>query len=295
MSASARRAQDDMPREVRIGLVQMTSRLGDPEANLAQAEDAVTTLAGQADLACFPELFAVGYDLATLGRDALLRLAEPVPSGTGEPAGATVARLSELAAGASCAIVAGVLERDPQRPDHLYDTAVLIDRGGCVRGRYRKTHLYPAEQAVFARGDDLPVFELDGLRVGVAICFEAAFAPIASTLALRGARLICNPSAVPVGYEHVHDQRPRARAQDNQLFVAAVNRVGTEGTVRYCGRSQVADPRGEVVVLAPADRPAVVTARCDLTRIAEERRREPVLPGFRPELYRFAPPTEETA
>ena len=61
--------------------------------------------------------------------------------------------------------------------------------------------LAPTTATAQAQSDDaLPIFELDGLRVGLAICFEAAFAPIFSTLALQGAQLIFNPSAVPVGY-----------------------------------------------------------------------------------------------
>src|SRR5918995_925849 len=90
-------------------------------------------------------------------------------------------------------------------------------------------------------------FELAGLRIGIAICFEHAFPQIFTTLARRGAALVVNPSAVPVGFGYLQDLRTRARAQDNQIFVAAVNHVGKEGTVTYCGRSQVADPRGELV------------------------------------------------
>jgi predicted amidohydrolase len=161
------------------------------------------------------------------------------------------------------------------------------DRRGEIRGRYRKSHLYPPERALFKPGDELPVFELDGLHVGMAICFEAAFPPISSTLALGGAQVIFNPSAVPIGYGYLQDLRTRARAQDNQVFVVAVNHVGREGIATYCGRSQIADPRGDVLVLAPQDRPAAITAELDLGVISEQCLQEPVFEGFRPELYHF--------
>lgn len=275
-----------MPDTVRVAAIQMTCKLGDKAANMALAEALLADVAGQADIACLPELFSTGYHLDALGR-GLFDLAEPVPATPDQPAGPTVTFLRELAARRDVAIVAGLVERDSQAGGLLYDSVTLIDRSGRIRGRYRKSHLYPAEHRFFRPGDALPVFELGGLRIGLAICFEAAFAPIFSTLALQGAQVIFNPSAVPVGYGHLQDVRTRARAQDNQCFVVAVNHVGAEGDVVYCGRSQIADPRGEVLALAPEDRPAAVVAQLDLGLILDQRIQEPIQRGFRPELYRF--------
>jgi len=274
---------------VRVAAIQMNCHLADMTANLAQAETLLTEAAGQADIACLPELFNIGYHLDALG-ERLFDLAEPVPAGPHDPAGPTVTRLCELAAHLNLAIIAGLAERDPLATGLLYDSAVLINRHGHICGRYRKSHLYPTEHRFFRPGDILPVFELDGLRVGLAICFEAAFPPIFSTLALQGAQVIFNPSAVPVGYGYLQDLRTRARAQDNQLFVVAVNHVGAEGDVTYCGQSQVADPRGDILALAPEDRPAAVLAELDLALIRDQRLQEPILRGFRPELYRFRNP-----
>ena len=123
-----------------------------------------------------------------MGED-LFDLAEPVPATPDEAAGPTVARLCELAAQLDLAIIAGLAERDPLVTGLLYDSMVLINRHGHLCGRYRKSHLYPAEHRFFHPGHVLPVFELDGLRIGLAICFEAAFPPIFSTLALQGAQI----------------------------------------------------------------------------------------------------------
>jgi len=269
-----------------IALIQMNCALGEPAANLDRATSLLTEVAGTADIACLPELFSTGYNLDALG-DKLFDLAELVPADADDAAGPTVTRLQELAAELDVAIVAGLAERDPFVADLLYDSVTLINRRGEISGRYRKSHLYPAEHAFFRAGDALPVFELDGLRVGIAICFELAFPPIFSTLALGGAHLALNPSAVPVGYGYLQDLRTPARAQDNQIFVAAVNHAGAEGDVTYCGRSQVADPRGDVVILAPDDQSAAIVADLDLSLIRDQRLQEPILRGFRPDLYRF--------
>lgn len=278
-----------MSSSVTVAALQMNCRLGNVTANLAQAESLLAEVAGRADIACLPELFTTGYNLDELG-NALFDLAEVIPAPRQAGAGPTVARLLEVAADLDLAILAGLVERDPQVTGLLFDTVVLINRRGRIAGRYRKSHLYPAEHRFFQPGQALPVFELDGVHVGLAICFEAAFPPIFSTLALRGAQIVFNPSAVPVGYGYLQDLRTRARAQDNQVFVVAVNHVGPEGPVTYCGQSQVADPRGDVVAVAPADEPAALVAELDFSLIGDQRIQEPILRGFRPEFYRFLNP-----
>ncbi|HZD58032.1 MAG TPA: carbon-nitrogen hydrolase family protein [Anaerolineales bacterium] len=265
-----------------VALVQMNCVLEDKTANLKKTGDLLSGLNRPVDIACLPELFSTAYNLEALG-ERIFELAEPVPEGE------TIQTLSALAREHDLAIVAGIIEQVPAITGIIYDTVVLLNRRGEFVGRYRKSHLYPAEHRYFRPGDDLPVFDLDGLRVGVAICFEAAFAPIFTTLALRGAQIVFNPSAVPVGFAYLQDLRTPARAQDNQYFVAATNHVGVEGDVTYCGRSQVADPKGEIIALAPTDQEGVFVAELDLELIHNQRLQEPIVRGFRPELYQFAP------
>src|ERR671918_1098278 len=166
--------------KVAVGLVQMKCEPGNKAANLERAEHLLAELAGRVRIACLPEMLEVGYDLGGLGA-ALFELAEPVPGPTSD-------RLALLARKLGFAIVGGVTERDPDVADLLYDTAILLDREGELVGRYRKSHLYPTEHTFFRPGSELPVFELAGLRIGIAICFEHAFPQIFTTLARRGAR-----------------------------------------------------------------------------------------------------------
>jgi predicted amidohydrolase len=88
-----------------------------------------------------------------------------------------------------------------------------------------------------------------------------------------------------VGFDHLQDLRTRARAQDNQIFVAAINHVGKEGAITYCGRSQITDPRGEVIAIAPDAAEAAIVAELALDLIREQRQQEPVFRSLRPELY----------
>ncbi len=256
-----------------VAVAQTSPRPGDVPANVRRAEEIVAALAGTADLVVFPELFTTGYDLTNL---ALAEFAEPIPHGP------TIRRLGRAAADADMILVGSIIEVDAGR---LFDTAVVIDRSGEVVGRYRKSHLYPAERDHFEAGERLTVTNVDGLRLGLAICFEHAFPEIFAELALAGAQIVAIPSAVPRGYEYLLELRTRARAQDNQLFVAASNLAGDDGHTAWCGRSLIVDPQGTILASAGPDDEAVITAELDLRLIERERAQEPIWANRRPQLY----------
>jgi predicted amidohydrolase len=247
----------------------MAARPGDLPANVDRLAELVRKHADEAELVVAPELVTSGYDLDVLARRGR-ELAEPLD-------GPTAARVSELAAEVGATLVFGMLERDG---DALYDTAVVAAPDGQLVP-YRKSHLYPTESALFAAGTELVVAPTPAGRLGMMICFEHAFPDVATALALRGAQVLVIPSAVPFGYEHLLTLRTRARAQDNQVFAVGANLAGNG----FCGRSLVADPRGEVLAEAGTEE-TVVRATLDLAAIEREREREPALRLRRPDLYR---------
>lgn len=259
---------------LRIAVEQTAPHVGAVDHNLADAERRIGSLAGRADLVLFPELFTTGYRREGMEHRSL---AEPIPDGP------TVRRLCASAREAGLAVVGTILEHEG---DAVFDTAVCIGSDGELAARYRKTHLYPAETPFFDAGHELVLTTLGGVRIGLAICFEHAFPEIFTSLALRGASLILIPSAVPVGYEHLLELRTRARAQDNQLFVAAANLVGFDGVTEWCGGSAVVNPRGEVIAHAGSNAEAEIVAELDLAMVTAERQQEPALAWRRPELYR---------
>lgn len=257
-----------------VAVGQTAPSIGDVRANVADAERLIRAEAGRAEIIVFPELFTTGYRREGMDHQAL---AEPLPAGD------SVARLGRAAADAGIVVIGTMLEAADGR---VYDTGVVIGANGELAGIYRKSHLYPDERANFAAGDRLEVVDAGGARIGLAICFEHAFPEIFAELALRGADLIVIPSAVPVGYEYLLELRTRARAQDNQVFVAASNLVGFDGATTWCGMSMIVGPRGQVLAAAGSDEPTVIRATLDPAEIVAERRQEPVLVNRRPDLYR---------
>jgi len=267
-------------REVSLGLVQMDCQPKAKTRNLDHALDLAADLRGQVQLICLPEFFTTGYHLDLIGDD-FYQLAEPIP-------GETTTRVGEVARQWGVVFLGNIPEQDQHQAGVLYDTSFLIDSSGQLVGRYRKSHLYPTEHRYFRAGNELPVFRLElatgPVQVAIATCYDHAFPEIFRVLTLKGAELIIIPSLVPRGFEYLLTLRTRARAQDNQLFVAAVNRVGQEQNIQYCGLSMVVNPRGDVISQA-SDSEQVLTAELDLELILKERQQEPTLRSRRPELY----------
>lgn len=263
---------------IRVAVAQTAPRVGEVDANLDDAVSTIAGLAGEAEIVVFPELFTTGYRREGMDHRSL---AEPLDGGR------SVERLAGAAADAGVAVIGTVLELDGER---VYDTAIVIGADGRVAGRYRKSHLYPDERAFFAPGEQLEVVDAGVARVGLAICFEHGFPEIFTELALRGAELIAIPSAVPAGYEYLLDLRTRARAQDNQVFVAASNLAGFDGATTWCGASMIVGPRGQQLAVAGPSAPEVIVAEVDPAQAIAERKQEPVLLNRRPDLYSHLTP-----
>lgn len=254
---------------VTVAALQVAATVGAVEANLRRLAALLERVETDVDLVVAPELVNTGYDLHRA--EELVALAEPLDGPTGGLA-------RTLAAQRGATIVLGLLERGEH--GRVHDTVVAAGPDGAF-DRYRKSHLYPPEQAWFTAGNETVTVASPAGHLGMLICFEHAFPELATTLALQGAEILVIPSAVPTGYEHLLRLRTRARAQDNQIFAVAANMAGDT----FAGRSLVADPRGEVVAEAGTDE-EVLVATLDLDDIAAERAREPSLRTRRPELYR---------
>jgi predicted amidohydrolase len=255
----------------------MDSKLKDKKYNIGRARKAIERLEGKVDIACLPEFFSTGYNLDAIGDD-FYNLAETIPGKTTELIGKTAKE-------EGVAVVGSIVERDSICEEILYDTAFAVDSKGMLVGKYRKFYLYPSEHKYFKPGSDLSVFDLGAVRVGIAICYDHAFPELFRVFALKGVQIVFILSAIPKGYEYLLNLRARARAQDNQIFIAHVNRVGTEENIEYCGLSKVIDPRGEVLVEASADEEETLLAQVDLELVSKEKKQERVLKSLRPEIY----------
>ena len=263
--------------KLKIALAQIDCQLKDKDTNIVHTLEILEHVQGQADIICFPELFSTGYHLELIG-SAFYELAETIP-------GETTEKLCQKAKQYKMAIIGSIVEKDQFIPDVLYDSTFVINKDGEIAGKYRKYFLYPLEHRYFKAGKEIPVFDLGTVRVGTAICYDHAFPELFRVLALKGAQIIFILSAVPEGYQYLLNLRARARAQDNQVFVVHVNRVGQDGGTRYCGLSKVINPRGEVISEASPTSEDVIIETVDLAMIMQERKQERITKSLRVEIY----------
>lgn len=174
-------------------------------------------------------------------------------------------------------------ERDSQS-DRIFDSAVLIDRGGEIAGVYRKVHLWDEERRYFTPGNEFKVFSSDVGAIGIGICYDLEFPETSRILALGGAEMIFFPAAEMRPFENHVDPFLRSRAAENGVFVCMSNMIGREDQTVFFGHSQIVSPDCRVMTRAKG-LPSFTTARLDLESIARERKRLPYLQQRMPTVY----------
>lgn len=238
---------------VKIAAVQMDVRLGDVERNRSRIGETLReTAARGAWLTVFPECALPGYCFESL--EEARPHAEPIP-------GPSTNELVELCREADAYAVVGMLEADGER---LFNACVLLGPGGVIAS-YRKVHLPFLGVDRFTTLGDRPfaVSEIGPLRLGMNICYDAAFPEAARVLALEGADLIVLPTNWPPGAECTACFAIGARAMENHVYYLACNRVGTERGFRFIGNSKICAPTGEVLAEAAHEDEAILYADVD--------------------------------
>ena len=259
-----------------IALAQMDVLTGQPEANLARVRDfAAQARDAGADLLLLPELWFNGYDLERAEERA-------TPLGEGG-----FAHMARLAREFGLHLAGSLLER---HDGGVSNTAVLYAPDGTLLGSYRKIHRFRLmqEHRYLAPGDRATLCPTPWGPTGLAICYDLRFPELFRVMALAGAVLFLVPAQWPVRRVEAWLLLARARAAENELIVAACNRVGNDGQATFPGRSVVVDPWGNVLVEGD-DREGLLIARADLREIRKARRYLTVYEDRRPDAYRVEP------
>src|SRR5215213_7332137 len=268
---------------LRVAAVQMNSR-DDKAVNIQTALELIDRAAGTgARLVALPEIWTY------LGPEAGNREnAESIP-------GPAIEMLAERARRHGIYLHGGsILEVRPGEPK-VFNTAVVINPEGEIVARYSKIHMFDVvldgvatyeESATVKPGDEIVTVDIDGITVGLAICYDLRFPELFRILALRGAEVIVLPAAftMTTGKDH-WEILIRARAIENGVFMVAPAQVGSHGDGHWCyGRSLIADPWGTVLAIAP-DRETVISADLDVAYLQQIRRQVPSLANRMPDRY----------
>ncbi|WP_334122023.1 nitrilase-related carbon-nitrogen hydrolase [Glutamicibacter sp.] len=251
-----------LPATLQVAVLQATSRFGDTVSNLSTLERWASKASSQgAQLMVTPELFVPGYD----------------PSAVYSVDGASHRKtMAEIAAKHRIGLVASTVELDG---DQRYICASLFDGDGNEVSRYRKSHLFgSAENEFFTASADGPkVVSFRGVKLAMGICFDAEFPEFIREAALKGAELMCIPTAVPKRDVIAGEPDPfdaslvpevlvRARAVESQLYIAYANQAAPN----FVGRSTVVSPLGQNTS-ASADADELIMTTVDLGVVGRAR------------------------
>lgn len=220
---------------MKIGVYQFQPVWGKKESNIERIASTLSEYS-KVDIWVLPELCTTGYQFISL--EQIESLAEPFPEGKSANA------LSNLSRKIQSAIVIGVMERKGEK---FYNSAAVFDKGKFI-GIYRKIHLFYKEKKWFSPGTEPPpVLDINGIRVGVMICFDWIFPEMVRTLALEGAQIIAHPSNLVLPY---CQDAMVTRSIENRVFTVTANRIGKESIdkdepLTFTGKSQITSPNGK--------------------------------------------------
>jgi len=255
-----------------ISLAQMEFRFGDVEANFNRAEKWIVKATERgSDLILLPELWASGYDL-----ENWVLYASPVEEGS-------FARLSALAQKHRIAIGSSLLEA---KDGQAYNTFVLYGPKGQTWGVYRKIHRFRLlhEEKWLGAGNRMVFADTPWGLVGLSICYDLRFPEMFRPFAVAGSRLVLIVAEWPERRVAHWTKLMQARAIENQMFVAGVNKVGESQGVELGGCSAVVDPWG-VPLVEGDDTESLLTVEIDQREADKARRDISVLQDRRPEVY----------
>lgn len=241
----------------------------DHEAVVRSAVDLVEA-AGRAGarVLLLSELFLFGYDVDRYG--------DPAAAVTADDPRLTAVRAACVRTGVDC-FVGAATDADGRR----WNSVLRIARDGTVRTVHRKVHVWASEGAVFTGGTEAGLVEVDGVRIGLGICYDAGFPEYTRALVHAGADVVLFASAFASGdEERRYDVYHVTRALESGVWVAVANALGTVGEATFFGRGTVVDPFGRVAATLD-DRAGIVTVDLDPDSVAEARRALPYLQDLR--------------
>lgn len=264
---------------MKITLLQRDIIWADPEAN-RHRNDCLFTVGRDSDLYIFPEMFSTGFCTQPEG------IAEKVPSGTLE-------WMRNKAVQFRCAVAGSIAVTEEGR---YFNRFYFVFPNGNVM-QYDKRHLFTfgEEHLRFTPGQERIVITYKGVRILPQICYDLRF-PVWSRN--RGDYdMIVYVASWPKPRTNAWKQLLRARAIENQCYVAGVNRCGNDPDHEYEGGTVILDPHGEVMAECPDGIESEISAEIELDRLNEIRKNFPVLNDadhFTVEKQRFEPSVNQT-
>ncbi len=259
---------------MKVGYIQTSPKFGDKNVNFKKIKKKIGNL--KADLIVLPELFATGYTFVS--KEEALSLAEEIE-------GETAQFLINVAQLTGSVVIGGFIEMEGGK---IYNAALIVSKKG-VLGSYRKIHLYYKEKLWFSPGNrPLKIYDVEGMTIGIMICYDWIFPETARTLSLLGADIIAHPANLVLPY---CQNAMITRCLENRVFAITSNRIGEETRgedhFKFTGKSQITSYNGRVLSSAPNDKPHVDFREINIEKARDKRLNEynDILTDRKPKFY----------
>ncbi|WP_096188922.1 carbon-nitrogen family hydrolase [Evansella halocellulosilytica] len=259
-----------------IAAYQMDIMNGEPAKNRKKVERWIADVRakGKADILVLPEMWTTAYTLTEL--EHLAENEEEV----------TLTFLKTLALKHDVHLVAGSIATKVN--DDIFNRAYVINDKGKLIYHYDKIHLVPMlDEPRYLTGGKKQVqsFELNGVKMGVIICFDLRFPEITRQLALEGVEVLFVLGEWPAARKDHWTTLLKARAIENQMYVISSNRIGSYNNVEFAGNSMIVDPWGEVIIQGSDDQEETLLASIETEKVKAVRKDVPVFKCRVPSLY----------
>ncbi|MDR0939600.1 MAG: amidohydrolase [Mediterranea sp.] len=244
-----------------LSIIQTDIAWEDKAENLRLLRHKLQALRGGTELVVLPEMFSTGFSMRAEA------LAEPF-------GGATISTLRQWAAEFGLALCGSYIASEGGK--HYNRGFFLTPEGEAWQ--YDKRHLFRMgeEPRHFSPGDRRLVLTYRGWNICLLVCYDLRF-PVWSRNVDNAYDLLVYPANWPASRRAVWDTLLRARALENQCYVAGVNRVGTDGMgLRYDGGSRVVSPYGKDLATVPDGEEGLATATLSLDGLRQFREKFPV-------------------
>lgn len=247
---------------MKIGLIQYSPMWENKEDNKKKITSLLNEENGDVDLLIFPEMTLTGFTMYSE------KFAEEIE-------GESFAYFASLAEKFECDVIAGIIENNSGQ---YFNTLIHIERSGKLKNHYHKIHpfSFSDEDKHFSGGDMPIVTEINGWKTGLTICYDLRFPELYRLYAKEKVQLIVNVANWPEKRIEHWGTLLKARAIENQCYVAGVNRVGDDPEHHYNGLSSLFDPMGKEVV-AVENEERIIFAEIKKTKVEDVRNKLPFL------------------
>ena len=219
---------------MKLGLFQYSPSYENIEESILRIEDLLNKSSKKFDLLIFPEMSLTGFTMQSK------KFAEEID-------GLATKYFMNLSERLRSNIFAGIIEKDGK---NIYNSLVHFDSTGIIKARYRKIHPFSLaeEDKYYNSGKEFVVTKIDKIKFGLSICYDLRFPELYRFYAKERVDVLIDIASWPITRIDHWNTLLKARAIDNQCFVAGVNRVGSDPFYQYNGCSAVFDPLGKEIV-----------------------------------------------